>query len=73
MDRTAQLEEMIAKEYQGRELAILGELQPLHLGEELVLIVLYVSLRPFMCFYCIIFSSFQPFWPPEAAHDDDVI
>lgn len=29
MDRTAQLEEMIAKEYAGRELAILGELQPL--------------------------------------------
>ena len=27
MDRTAQLEEMIAKEYAGNELAILGELQ----------------------------------------------
>lgn len=27
MDRTAQLEEMIAKEYSGNELAILGELQ----------------------------------------------
>ena len=29
MDRTAQLEEMIAKEYSGNELAILGELQSL--------------------------------------------